>query len=37
MERFGHANIATTMNIYSHVTSALDRDAADRMQAALGG
>lgn len=29
-ERLGHADIATTMNIYSHVTPTMQRSAADR-------
>lgn len=37
MERLGHSDIAVTMNVYGHVTASLDRDAANRMDAALGG
>ena len=35
MEMLGHSTIALTMNTYSHVIPALERDAADRMNAAL--
>lgn len=34
-ERLGHSNIATTMNIYSHVTPTMQRDAVSRFAAAL--
>ncbi len=37
MEQLGHSTIALTMNVYSHVIPALQRDAADRMDAMLGG
>lgn len=37
MELLGHSTIALTMNTYSHVIPALKRDAADRMDAVLGG
>jgi integrase len=30
-ERLGHANIGITLNLYSHVTEGMDRDAADRV------
>lgn len=36
MERLGHSQIALTMNTYSHVMPALDRDAADQLDRALG-
>jgi integrase len=36
MEQLGHSTIALTMNTYSHVIPALQRDAAERMDAALG-
>lgn len=36
-ERLGHSNISTTMNIYSHVTPTMQRDAVDRLAALLGG
>jgi integrase len=35
MEVLGHSTIALTMNVYSHVIPALERDAADRMDAIL--
>lgn len=35
MELLGHSTIALTMNTYSHVIPALERDAADRMDAIL--
>lgn len=35
METLGHSDISTTMNIYSHVAAQLQREAADRMAAAL--
>lgn len=35
MELLGHSTIALTMNTYSHVIPALERDAADRMNAIL--
>ena len=37
MEILGHATLAMTMNVYSHVTEDLKRDAADRMGRLLGG
>ena len=37
MELLGHADIATTMNIYSHVAPEVQRDAAERMGTALWG
>jgi integrase len=36
METLGHSQFGTTMNLYSHVTAELQRDAADRMDALLG-
>jgi hypothetical protein len=37
-ERLGHATIAVTMDIYSHVLPGLDREAADSVaQLILGG
>lgn len=36
METLGHSTIAVTMNVYSHVVPALQRDAADLLDAALG-
>jgi integrase len=35
MEMLGHSTIALTMNTYSHVIPALERDAADHMNAIL--
>ncbi len=35
MEMLGHSTIALTMNTYSHVIPALERDAPDRMNALL--
>lgn len=29
-DRLGHADIATTMNIYSHITSILEDDSIDK-------
>lgn len=37
MELLGHSTIALTMDTYSHVIPALERDAADRMNRLLGG
>ncbi len=37
METLGHSQISLTMNVYSHVIPALQRDAADRMDALLTG
>jgi integrase len=37
MELLGHSQISTTMNIYTHVAPELQRDAADRVSAALWG
>jgi integrase len=36
METLGHSQISLTMNTYSHVLPALQRDAADKMEAILG-
>lgn len=36
METLGHSQIAMTMNVYSHVMPALQREAADKMDAILG-
>jgi integrase len=36
METLGHSQISLTMNTYSHVVPALQRDAADRLEAMLG-
>jgi integrase len=35
METLGHSQIALTLNTYSHVIPTLQREAADRMEAAL--
>lgn len=35
-ERLGHANIAMTLDLYSHVTADMQRDAAARLEALLG-
>jgi integrase len=37
MERLGHSTIALTLGTYSHVIPALDQDAANRLDRALGG
>src|SRR5262249_34574833 len=34
-ERLGHANIAMTLDLYSHVTADMQRHAADRLDAVL--
>lgn len=34
-ERLGHSQISTTMNIYSHVTPTMQRDAVDRLTTLL--
>ena len=34
-ERLGHADIAMTMNLYSHVTADMQRQAADQLDALL--
>ena len=36
-ERVGHSDYRTTKNVYGHITEALDRDAAAKMQAVMGG
>ena len=35
MEMLGHAQISTTMNIYTHVAPELQKDAAEKMAGAL--
>ena len=35
MEILGHADIATTLNIYTHVAPELQKDASDKVAAAL--
>jgi integrase len=37
MELLGHSTIALTMNTYSHVIPALEREATDQMDRLLGG
>lgn len=37
METLGHSQISLTMNTYSHVMPVLQRDAAEKMDAILGG
>ncbi|HZU60733.1 MAG TPA: site-specific integrase [Solirubrobacteraceae bacterium] len=37
MEILGHANVSTTLGIYAHVVPELQREAADRIDAFLGG
>ena len=32
-ERLGHSTIAVTMDVYSHVTPTMQRNAADRLDA----
>ena len=36
-EMLGHATVALTLDVYSHVTPSLQSDAATKMQAVLGG
>jgi integrase len=36
MEIFGHSDISVTMNTYSHVSSKMMRDAADKMDGVFG-
>jgi len=35
MELLGHANISTTMEVYAHVAPEFQREAVDRVSAAL--
>ena len=35
METLGHSQISLTMNTYSHVLPALQREAAEKMEAVL--
>ena len=37
METLGHSQIGMTMNLYAHVMPSMQRDAADLMDAVLGG
>jgi integrase len=34
-ERLGHADVAMTKNLYSHVTADMPRQAADQLDAAI--
>jgi integrase len=34
-ELLGHANVAITLNTYSHATPGLDREAADMLEGVL--
>lgn len=36
-ERLGHANVSITLDVYTHVSPALDQDAADTVAAAIFG
>jgi integrase len=36
-ERLGHSTIAITLDIYSHVTPTMQREAADTVAAAIFG
>jgi integrase len=36
-ERLGHSDIGTTLNIYSHVTPTIQREALDRFEDWLNG
>ena len=36
-ERLGHSNVAMTLDLYSHVSMDMQRDAAERLERALGG
>lgn len=36
-ERLGHAAVGITLDVYSHVAPALQQEAADRLEALLGG
>jgi integrase len=35
-ERLGHASIAITLDVYSHVVPAMQQDAAERVAALFG-
>ena len=37
METLGHSQIGMTMNLYAHVMPSMQREAADLMDAVLGG
>ncbi|MEA2511298.1 MAG: hypothetical protein QOJ59_785 [Thermomicrobiales bacterium] len=36
-ERLGHSNIAMTLDLYSHVTADMQRQATNALEAAIGG
>ncbi len=36
-ERLGHANVSITLDVYSHVTPDMQREAAEKIDAVLGG
>ena len=36
-ERLGHSTIAVTLNLSSHFTPDMQREAADRLDAVVGG
>ena len=36
-ERLGHSNISITLDVYSHVTSDMQKEAADKFEKALQG
>jgi len=36
-ERLGHSSIRMTLDRYSHVTAGMQREAADRLDEAIGG
>lgn len=36
-QRLGHSDVTTTLNIYTHVTQAMDKEAADKVDALLLG
>ena len=36
-ETLGHSTVSLTLSTYSHVLPALQQDAADKMNAVLGG
>ncbi len=37
MDLVGHSQISTTLDVYTHVMPSLRQDAADRIDALLGG
>jgi integrase len=36
-ERLGHSTVALTLDLYSHVTTSMQEDAAAKIDAAFGG